>query len=93
MTNSLNFFGPTVKKAVTNITPVTPFTPGENEYNKRQYVLVADADCQIERNGAATANSLLLPAKTYVQILLQGTDTLSYITATTANLWIAQIAP
>lgn len=91
MTISLNFFGPTVKKSVTSSSPVSPFTPGEAEYNKRRYMLIADADCNIERNAAATTSSLLLPAKTYVEVSLQGADTLAYITATTANLWIIQI--
>lgn len=85
----LGFFGATVKKAVTS--SAGSFTPGDADYKTHRYMIVSDAACNIARNETATASTVLLPANTPVQIAMYGNDTLSYITATTANLYITEL--
>jgi hypothetical protein len=86
----LGQFGPTQKISVTNSAPaaLSRFTPGLSDFTIRRYVLTADANVWVERNTDATTSSAILIANRPYQIELTGTDGLSYITASTANLFV-----
>lgn len=92
----LRQFGATVKKSVTSTAPLAAarFTPNGPDPSLHLYCLTSDAVVYIQRNGDAdaTGTSAILIANTPYNILLNGTDTLSYVTATTANLWITKLS-
>lgn len=90
----LGMFGATVKKSVTTTNPGSPFTPNGPDPSLHRYVLTADAVVYIQRNGTAdaTGTSAMMLANTTYQVTLNGTDTLSYVTASTANLWITKLS-
>jgi hypothetical protein len=86
----LGAFGPTTKLSVGDSAPSEGdrFTSGLSDTTIRRWVLTADATVHIERNADATTSSAILVANEPYQIEMIGTDTLSYITASTANLYV-----
>lgn len=86
-------FGATTKISVTNTAPdaVDRFTAPGPDPRITRYLLTATADCNIALNGDASTSTAFIASKVPYAVRLAAGDTLSYVTATTANLFVTQI--
>jgi hypothetical protein len=86
----------------TQVIPVTDTAPaaddrftsdisGVSDVGIRRYLLTASATVHIARNEDASTSSAILVANQPYEIELAGSDALSFITATTASLYVTRL--